>query len=283
MEPTTEHALGSGVAPAGPGEFVLEAGDSRLTVCLEAGGRIGSLIAGGRELLATTGRDSIHWGSFPMVPFAGRVRDGSFSFGGSQYRLSTAMPPHAIHGTVFDRPWDLVDACTIATDLGDDWPWDGQVVQRFALEPDRLTLTTELRALEPMPGAIGWHPWFRRRLDGSGPLVLHLDAATMLRRDPDGVASRERVLPSAGPWDDCFTELRRPIVIEWPGVLALEVTSSCPWWVVYDEEPEAVCVEPQTEPPDELNHEPRVLAPGTPLVATMTWRWWAPAGPTTTG
>ena len=38
----------------------------------------------------------------------------------------------------------------------------GAVTQRFELEPDRLRVTLELTADEPMPASMGWHPWFRR-------------------------------------------------------------------------------------------------------------------------
>jgi aldose 1-epimerase len=51
---------------------------------------------------------------------------------------------------------------------------------------------------------------------------------------------------------------------------------------VYDEPAEAICVEPQTAPPDAFNlaaarsEEPPVAAPGRPMRATMRWHW-APA------
>jgi aldose 1-epimerase len=43
--------------------------------------------------------------------------------------------------------------------------------------------------------------------------------------------------------------------------------------VVFTEPEHAVCVEPQTGPPDELNLGPRVVSPASPLVARATWRW----------
>jgi aldose 1-epimerase len=263
-------------ADGGP-TLVLEAGDARLVVSAATGGRMRSFRVDGRELLVTDGRDAIHWGCFPMAPFAGRVRDGRFSFGGRDYRLPLTLPPHAIHGVAIDGAWQVDDEASMSTTLGSGWPFGGRVVQRFELEPNRLTATLELHAAEPMPGAVGWHPWFRRRIDGSDDVRISLDAEAMLRREADGIAGRERIAPTPGPWDDTFTGLRRPPVIEWPGTLVLEVSSTCPFWVVFDEEPQGICVEPQTEPPNELHHDPHVILPGQPLVATMTWRWWRPA------
>ena len=43
----------------------------------------------------------------------------------------------------------------------------------------------------------------------------------MYRRDAAGIATGELVPPSPGPWDDCFTDLRRPPVLRWPGFLEL--------------------------------------------------------------
>ncbi len=51
------------------------------------------------------------------------------------------------------------------------------------------------------------------------------------------------------------------------------MTSREEWVVVYDEQAEAVCVEPQTGPPDGLNTHPRLVTPLEPLEASTTWTW----------
>jgi aldose 1-epimerase len=131
-----------------------------------------------------------------------------------------------------------------------------------------------------MPAALGWHPWFRRRIDEeadsdgrSAEVGLAFEADGMFERDPDGISSRRRVRPSVRPWDDCFSGIRAGPTLAWPDGPTLDLSSSCPFWVVYDELPWAICVEPQTAPPNDLNHEPTVVVPGRPLRATMTWRW----------
>ena len=35
----------------------------------------------------------------------------------------------------------------------------------------------------------------------------------------------------------------------------------------------AMGIEPQTAPPDALDQDPRIVVPGEPLGAAMTWRW----------
>ena len=106
------------------------------------------------------------------------------------------MPPHAIHGVVYDRPWSVVDATTIAIDLDERWPFRGRVEQRFELDEHGLAVTMTLTADEPMPAMLGWHPWFRRSIaDGAPPAVLAFDAAAMLVRDAEGMPTGERVPP----------------------------------------------------------------------------------------
>ena len=263
------------VAGAGATDtLVLEAPGVSATVDLVAGGRLSSLRIDGHELLKTTGDGPFAWGSFPMVPFAGRIRDAILWFDGVRHDLPASMPPHAIHGTVLDRRWLPVDEGVIGVDLGPDWPFRGRAFQGFALGPDSLTCRLELHADEPMPASIGWHPYLLRRIDGVGaPLELELDAGAMLVRDPAGIATDVTVKPGPGPWDDCFLGLRRPPLVRWPGFLALTIESDCPAWVIYTELEDAICVEPQTAPPNALNTQPTVVRPGEPLIAEMTWRW----------
>jgi aldose 1-epimerase len=262
--------------------LILEAGDARLRVSPSAGGRIASLVVAGHELLITDGVAPISWGCYPMVPFAGRIRDGRFRFDGRDIQLARNLPPNAIHGTVFDRPWTVSAPDTLAIDLGPAWPFAGRVEQRFDLKPEGLEVTLSLEADEPMPGALGWHPWFRRVLTGTSdePLTpsaqaeLRFDAAQMYVRDAAGLPTGELVPPRQGPWDDCFTRVMGAPRLTWPGTMTLEIDSDCDHWVIYDEPSGSICVEPQTAPPDFPSIAPRTIEPGAPLHAVMRWRWW---------
>ena len=69
--------------------------------------------------------------------------------------------------------------------------------------------------------------------------------------------------------------LRRPHVQHWPGALEVTLASTCAYAVVYDPA-HAVCVEPQSAPPDSLNWAPTVVEPGRPLVAEATISWRRP-------
>ena len=58
-----------------------------------------------------------------------------------------------------------------------------------------------------------------------------------------------------------------------PAQLRLELSSSCQWWVVYSEPEHAICVEPQSGPPDAANLAPEIVVPGRPLEHVMRWSW----------
>jgi aldose 1-epimerase len=272
-DPASTDALPGAFEPE-PKLLRLSAPGVEAIVDLAAGGRIASLVIDGRELLRTSRDGPLDRGSFPMAPYAGRIRNAEFMFGGRVWRLPARMPPHAIHGTVLDRRWHAIDDTTIAIELGPDWPFTGGVVQRFELTADSLTCRMELHADEPMPASIGWHPWFLRRLAGTtGELELDVEPGAMYLRDAAGIATGELVPPGPEPWDDCFTDLRRPPVLRWPGFLEMTIESDCPDWVIYTTPPDALCVEPQTAPPNALDVDPTVVQPGKPLIAEMTWRW----------
>lgn len=259
----------------------LTSASATVTIDPSAGGRVASLVVEGLELLVTAADRPMDWGCYVMAPYAGRVRNGRFTFKGVEHHLPRNLAPHAIHGTVFDRMWKVEDAGTasalLSCDLGPDWPFAGRVAHEVVLTDHGLELRLEVAAEEePFPAACGWHPWWRRRLARGGPVELDVDAESMWLRGSDGVPTGDLVSPSAGPWDDCMTDLRRPVVLRWDGALELTVETSCDDVVVFDEPTHAVCVEPQTGPPDALRLTPLLVEPGWPLVAEATFGWCVP-------
>lgn len=261
----------------------LAAGDAELTVLPDDGCRIGSLSVGGTELLRTTGTEGLYsYGSFPMVPWAGRIDHGRFLNGGVRHQLPANWPPHAIHGTVASAPWRQVWSASTTTsaaflcDLTDPWPYQGLVTQTFELASHSLTMTLCVEtAGESFPAQAGWHPWFRRCLGEDGKEArLEFSPAWQEERGPDHLPTGHRIDPLPGPWDDCFGMPDGvDVTIAWPGQMELRVTSPMRWLVVYDEQDAAFCVEPQSGPPNGLNSAPRLVTPIDPLEATAVLAW----------
>ncbi len=211
------------------------------------------------------------WGSYPMVPWAGRVRNGRFAFDGVEHQLPINFGDHAIHGTGFEQSWDVVDrdasSCALTCRLG--WVFGGESDQRFELSADSLTCTLTARATDqPMPATIGWHPWFVK------PENVDLRFEKMYLRDDDYITDGRTIAPPPPPpWDDCFTgPLGTPRL--WIDGLEVSITSDCDYWVIYDMPAHATCVEPQTATPDAFNLAGATrLQPGEELSRSMTIRW----------
>jgi aldose 1-epimerase len=263
-----------------PRDITLRSGDVRLLIDLDAGGRCEQLTIGDLDVLGDgdRGGSQFHWGSFVMAPWAGRIRHGRFSFDGQQHQLPVNWATHAIHGTVVDRPWWVAEATSdsvvLDCPLDDRWPWRGYVRQIISLGESQADFRIEVHSDDdPFPASAGWHPWFRRRLGRGEALEIALDAEAMLRRDDDGIPTGDLVPIPDQPWDDCFDQVHWPVTLSWPGALRLDVSGDTRYGVVYTEPTEAICVEPQTGPPDAMTLDPVVVAPGQPLAAAMSWTW----------
>lgn len=260
-----------------PAAVRLTAGDATLSIRQDLGCRISSLEVHGAELL----RQGDQYGSFPMVPWCGRTGNGRFRNGGTVHQMPLNAGPHAIHGTGRTTAWRQAPGATersaaFVYDLTDPWPYPGRVTQLFELAPDHLTLTLAVETTgDSFPAQCGWHPWFRRNL-GRGGQDVEVDFAAdwQEERGEDHLPTGRRVEPRPGPWDDCFGMPDGvDVTLLWPRELRLRVTSPTPWVVVFDELAEAVCVEPQSGPPNGLNTEPRLVTPIDPLETTTTWAW----------
>ena len=254
----------------------LAAGDVELTVRPRLGCRIGSLRVGGRELL----RQGDEHGSFPMVPWCGRVDHGRFRDGAVLHELPVNHPPHAIHGTGRDVVWRTArsdkSSASFVYDLAEPWPQPGRVTQTFELTEESLTLSMGVEATtDSFPAQAGWHPWFARNLGrGGSDVEIAFDPAWQEERGDDHLPTGRRIPRLPGPWDDCFGMPDGvDVLLTWPGELELRVTSRAEWVVVYDEQADWVCVEPQSGPPNGLNTQPRLVTPIDPLEISATWSW----------
>ncbi len=256
--------------------FTLTSSRASVGVDPAAGGRITTLIVDDRELLVTepTG-GSLAYGCYPMAPWAGRIRHGRFEHNGVGYGLPITMGDHAIHGTAYGQEWERTGTTAITTELGPPWPFGGWVEQTFELTDTHLEVTLEVTALDTvMPVMVGWHPWFRRRLDPAADQVeLRFAPGAMYILDDEEIPTGDLGPVPAGPWDNCFVGVASPPTLEWPGGPTVALTSSCDHWVVYTEPEHALCVEPQSGAPDEFNRTPQVVAPGEPFERWMRFSW----------
>jgi aldose 1-epimerase len=262
----------------------LRAGDVEVVLHPDAGARIGQILVGDQPLLidvpTPADRHPTGWGSFAMVPWAGRIRQGRFSFRGIDHQLPINHHDgpgpgraHTIHGLTVDRPWNVrvVSDTTRTFALELDWEFGGIAEQSVSVLEDRVVVTLMVESTGvDFPAEIGWHPWFRR------PTGIEFAPTAMYERDEFGLPTGALVEPTAGPWDDCFIA-EGPVLLHYDRDVAptVSVGSGCDHWVVYSEPDDALCVEPQSGPPDAFNLAGvgHVVTPGSPLTCTM-WIYW---------
>jgi galactose mutarotase-like enzyme len=268
----------------------LTAEHAALEIAPGVGGRVAALEVDGWDLLRRHGWTDHEWGAFVMAPWIGRLRQGRASWAGRTWQVPPDDGPHAIHGTVLAAQFTVTEAgatrARLEAPLGPDWPFPGRVVQIVELAPKQLRLRLELHAdREPMPGILGWHPWFHRRASRvadvgvqTGDVAVVVHSAYRVELDAHGLPTGEVGAPPKTPLDDVLLNLIAPPVVRWPGGPTLALHSpEAEAWIVYTEHPDGVCVEPVTGLPDGLNGgllgEPPVARPGRPLTATFEIAW----------
>lgn len=276
MAPETASPKDDAQAPLPGGTLHwLRAGRLEVALAPDAGGRIAHLRYDGVEWLVgehEVGAAAIGWGCYPMVPWAGRIRHGRFTFDGRAFELPTNLGAHAIHGVGFSRPWRLdslhADTATLSLELPEDgyWPFGGSATQVIQVLPDRLELHLAVQAGDKaMPAVLGWHPWFRKQ-----DRLLFAPTA-MYPRDGEGIATLPCAGATPGPWDDCFIHPSELTLASTGQRLRLRADTD--HWVVYDGAPHATCVEPQTGPPDGFTLAPNRLEPGQRLALRFELGW----------
>jgi aldose 1-epimerase len=237
-------------------------------------------------------------GCFIMAPWPNRIRDGVFEHEGRSYFVPENAPPHAIHGTVNELPFDIVEqtaaSVTLRSGLGDLWPFEGSITLRAEL--DGASLVQEITIAsegETFPAGFGWHPWFRRNL-GGGDVSVAAPVTNMWILDEamtptgervplhDEFDLRERMTPEIGSLDDCFRiQPGEATTLDWPEAsLRIQSSPNLAHLQVYTPS-DSICVEPQTAAVNAFQLAARgidgtgvaIVSPDRSLIGSTRWTW----------
>ena len=108
-------------------------------------------------------------GSFPLVPYSNRIREGRFTFRGREVRIARNMAgdPNPLHGQGWLAAWEVVRLEEREAELrfvheAGEWPWRFEARQVFTLDEGGLTVVLTCTNLidNPMPCGLGQHPYF---------------------------------------------------------------------------------------------------------------------------
>lgn len=241
-----------------------------IEVDLLRGGRISSIKWKDLEFALPYREDPMNWGWFAMVPWAGRIKNGLIKDAeGIEIALPTHWdPPHAEHGFGFVSSWESTGPNTSRLDMPAPYA-PAYAEQIIELLGDTMTWTLNYIANGcTLPAWVGFHPWLPKRINEGDECTLIFEPKEMLLRGDDGIPTGDFVDIPPQPWDDAFFGVTEPPIIQWGKTAHLEIASSVPWWVVYNEDPLAICLEPQTAPPDAVNLK---IAGAHSVTATFTF------------
>ena len=148
-------------------------------------------------------------GCFPMVPWAGRVRDGRLNARPTEYQLPQTDGGNAFHGLGHVAAWEQVGDVLRAR--------DSAIRGRRRVPPTSYELLDDGLRIDltwddgtDAPCSMGLHPWFGRRLDGGEEVVTSLDPDVMVERGADGLPTGRLVGPTPGPGTTASASPRRP-------------------------------------------------------------------------
>lgn len=247
-----------------------------------------------------------------LFPFPNRIRNGRFTWAGSEYTLPTGDGRgNAIHGFVLDRAWRVVATSEssvtgrfqLSVDAPDRralWPADFVIEVRYELAAASLRAEILIQNPDtvPLPWGFGTHPYFHATLAPQStpkdclvqvPATESWELADLLptgRRLPVAGRNdlREGVSPADGPLDDVLTGLTaRERMIEMVVMDAragLQISQTTPdlfrECVVYTPPGRpAACLEPYTCVTDAINlHKRGIDAGWQVLLPGMEYRTW---------
>lgn len=272
--------------------------DAEIVIAPAIGGGIAALRFAGIDALrpasaqALAMGDPLGLGEFPMAPFVNRLAGNGFSWQGQAIKLAPAQPGghEALHGSAWHQPWQIVEAgpdwALLETQItpGPAWPFACTIQRRVQLTARALRLVMTIRAegAQPMPAALGFHPYF----PAAGALIrAHTQSAWVA--DARGIpASHQEIAacallrgaggPSALALDHCFTGWDGLARLTWPShELTLRATPNPGFLQIYTPQgADYFCIEPQTAMPDAFNRPAsqsgaRSLAQGEELDLTL--------------
>ena len=234
-------------------QFIDDA-EFQLTIDDDAGARISSLMWRDQEITVPFRGQQHTYGWYSMAPWAGRIKDGIItSPTKGEFQLPTILdPPNALHGFGLISSWQEIGPGRSLLHLPK--PYGGATVeQKIEVLDDAIRWSLEYDDNGcDLPFWLGFHPWFARELEMGAEAELEFNPGKMMKR-VDSLPTGEIIEPTPQPWDDAFTDVRGVPAIVYEDFLRIDIETDAPWWVVYTEDPDGICIEPQTAPPDAAN------------------------------
>lgn len=108
-------------------------------------------------------------GSFAMLPFSNRIKNGAFEFLGRKIQMESNWhgDANAIHGNGWSSSWKIVSKSQSYCELSLEndskwWPWAFSAKLVYVLDGPCLKMSVEVTntSADAMPIGVGFHPYF---------------------------------------------------------------------------------------------------------------------------
>lgn len=233
--------------------------------------------------------DILHWpraGAYPLFPYHNRLADARVSVGDETVHLAghPGALPHTLHGSSHTRSWHVTRhesgyfGMKLSYRADNDWPWDFTALQEFYVEGATLiaTFTMTNESSRPMPGGIGWHPYFasdKQPCTDARFVWPHRDdyLPTGERTPIDDRAAQEMLQTG---YLQGWNKVR--IACEAGAVTTMRASKEFDYLVVHRGDPVHVCVEPTTHVANAWNLDAkpssvgaRILQPNDVMTGTV--------------
>ncbi len=215
-----------------------------------------------------------HGGVAVLLPYAGRVKNGRYSFEGKAFKLPTGKDGHAIHGFAKDNPWGASsrrgDSVSMEAVLrGRGYP--GPLRVSIAYSAGKSTFSTNCIVKNAgeadVPVVVGFHPYFIAEgwsIESSSEIYRYQLADGYFPTGKRAECSLKGADESE--WDDCFSTAGCIRLLTGGRELLIR-RKNMQYFVLYNGKyagGNSVAVEPYSGLPDAYNNGIglRVLSPG---------------------
>jgi aldose 1-epimerase len=250
--------------------------------------------------------NSSNCGSFIMLPWANRIRDGVLRFGDASYQLRTTKDDGtARHGDVRNRAWQVLESsathirCRFESSAAADlnFPFALAAEAEYRLEDADFVWEVTLTNVDtrPFPAGFGHHPYFVHPAANMPLLQIPCDKQWVLTNaladdKPIPVTNRldfrqARPVTSDTKLDDLLTDCRQdePIKLiyeQWQTTIEMHADPIFKQVILFTAPDGTLAVEPQTNANDGFNLYAKgiaeagvfVLQPGESITGTVKLR-----------
>lgn len=215
-----------------------------------------------------------HGGVAVLLPYAGRVKNGTYSFEGRDFKLPTGKDGHAIHGFAKDSPWDASDRRVSSVSMeavlrGSGYPGPLRVRIEYSVGESTFSTSCTVKNVGDgdVPVVVGFHPYFIAyswSIQSSSEVYRYQLADGYFPTGKKTTCSLEGA--NRSEWDDCFSTAGHIKLLAGGRELLIR-RKNMRYFVLYNGKyagRNSVAIEPYSGLPDAYNNGIglRVLSPG---------------------